>query len=255
MPYWLRFLAGAAAISALVLWIFGVDKTTVISILAVVLGASPSVIRKTPRLYLLYRRAAYFLKNSETTWDVGLRFHGAFTNEAVASFVDTLVRTRPEETKRLESAEGRFLLRYQRVFTVELLLLHDVIDGDFRSGEPFDTLTATFFDQVVSYRRATAMLEKSVLPLIEQIRNAFKPDRATYTLRIRFEGSNPFFGMYVQQLRGDLIDDFHFEFHLPSAPEGEYVRVNRADIVVVAQSPDRFRQAARTGLTFTGVSA
>src|SRR5262245_30779770 len=222
MPYWTRLLIVVLVVSGALLWLLGVDWRTGVDILIIVAGVTPQVIRRSPALYLRYQRARYFATNAETTWEVGLRFSGDFSPVSLDAFVAELARSRPAETQVLEHTEVRYLVRYQRVFTVEFLLGDDF--GGMRStGSSYSSLTVTVFDQVVSYRRTAKMLEGSVLPLIERVRQTFKPDKSTYSLRVRFEGPNPFFGMYVQELRKDLVDDFQFEFHLPASQPNEYV--------------------------------
>jgi hypothetical protein len=251
-PFWLRVLILCAILVALLLSVFGLNWQTVISVLGVLSGAIPEVIKRTPSLYLPAQRFRYFLLNAETTWELGLRFGGDFSSIEVDALLKQLA-TAPNEVQVLERSDKRWLVRFQRVFTVEFLLT-DEKGGTQSRGPSSPFLYVTVFDQVVSYRRSKKMLEDSIIPLIEFVREKLHASAAVYTLRVRFEGPNPFFGMYVQQLKADLVSDFQFEFHLPSSQPNEYVRVGRDDIEVVAQSPERFRRAALAGLTFSGVS-
>ena len=67
-------------------------------------------------------------------------------------------------------------------------------------------------------------------------------------MTVGFEGPNPFFGLYIQQMSLDRVREFTFVFTIPTANTGDYVRVEKYDMVVVSSSLQGFRQAAMTCL-------
>jgi hypothetical protein len=60
--------------------------------------------------------------------------------------------------------------------------------------------------------------------------------------------------MYLRQLKPELVRDFQFEFTLPAAEPGDYVRVDRGEMVVWSGSLESFRRAVLAGLTFSAAA-
>jgi len=256
MPFWLRITVLYALVVSGLLVAFGVEWRTGLDLLIVTLGFLPPVVRQSPRLYLSWSRLKYALLNKETTWDLSLQFRGNFDSAHVEKLVHRLALENVGETEVLDSSESRFLIRYRRLFTVELQLgLGDeALAGIEPGGAHFATLDVTIYEQQVSYRRSKRVLEDLLIPFVEQLKGEFTPDSVSFSLRVRFDGGNPFFGLYLQQLRPDLVSQFQFEFQLPASRAGEYVRVNKDDMLVTAGTVESFRKAVLAGLTFSGAT-
>lgn len=183
-----------------------------------------------------------------------MRLTGDFNPQDVERFARELAATPNAKTRIIDVSKERVLIHYAGLFTIEFLVSPpDAID--YASNVDYGTLSVSSLDQQVSYRRSTVMVEDTLIPFIEKLQRAFPSSAALYSLRVRFEGVNPFFGLYVQQMRKELITSFQFEFHLPSADRREYVRVGKDQLVIVSSSLDRFRRAVNAGLTFSTVTA
>ena len=234
--------------------VWGASWQTTVALLLIAGTALPQVVEKTPALYFAWTRLKYRVSNVATTWNLGVRLSGDFTSQAVEQFARQLASDASLQTRILEVSSERVLIHYNRLFTIEFLLSPPDPFEPTTAAE-FGTLNVSVLDQQVSYRRSTAMMEDSLIPFIERLQSAFPARTVLYSLRVRFEEINPFFGLYVQQLRKELITDFRFEFHLPSALPREYVRVGQDQLVIVSASLDRFRRAVNAGLTFTVVTA
>ena len=256
MPFWVRITALYVLTVSGLLVAFGLDLRTGVELLIVTLGLLPPIVRQSPRLYLAWNRFKYAVLNKETTWDLSLQFRGRFDREHVERFVHRLALENAGETEVLDSGDKRFLLRYRRLFTVELQLGpgDEVLAGIGSASAEFVTLDVTIYEQQVSYRRSTRVLEHLLIPFIEQLKSEFVPESVAFSLRVRFDGNNPFFGLYLQQLRPDLVSEFQFEFQLPASRSGEFVRVNKNDMVVSARTVESFRKAVLAGLTFSGAT-
>ncbi len=258
MPFWLRVTLAYVLVAGGLIAAFGFDWRTGLELLLLVLAFLPPVIRQSPRLYLLWSRLKYWLLNKETTWDLCLQFRGAFDRERVERFVHRLALERPGETEVKQASATRFLMRYRRLFTVELSLGpgYETLAGlDDQPGGELTTLDVIVYEQQVSYRRSHRVLEDLLIPFAEQLKEEFTPQSASFSLRVHFDRGNPFFGLYLEQLRPDLVSEFRFEFQLPAARKGEYVRVNKEDMVVSAKSVEDFRKAVRAGLTFSAAAS
>ena len=254
MPFWLKSVVAFVLLAALFVFAWGVNAQTAVSWLFVLVAALPYIIQQTPALYFRWTRLRYQVSNVTTTWNLGVRLTGDFSAPMVESFARGLAGDPALHTRILESTSERVLIHYNRLFTIELLLSPPEPFSGAKDVE-FETLTVTVLDQQVPYRRSTVMMEESLIPFIERLQSAFTASTVLYSLRVRFDETNPFFGLYVQQLRKELITDFRFEFHLPSASPREYVRVGKDQLTIVSASLDRFRRAVNAGLTFTVVTA
>lgn len=252
-PFWLKVVIGLAIVALLFLRAWGATWQTTVALLLIAGTALPQIIEKTPALYFAWTRLKYRVSNVPTTWNLGVRLNGDFSSHAVEHFARQLASDATLQTRILEVSSERVLIHYNRLFTIEFLLSPPDPFDPPTAGE-FGTLNVSVLDQQVSYRRSTSMMEDLLIPFIERLQAAFPTPTVLYSLRVRFEDVNPFFGLYVQQLRKELITDFRFEFHLPSALPREYVRVGKDQLVIVSASLDRFRRAVNAGLTFTVVT-
>jgi len=258
MAFWLRVTVAFVVLAAGLVYAFGFELRTGLELLLVILAFLPPVVRQSPRLYLLWSRIKYWILNKETTWDLSLQFRGAFDTERLERFVHRLALEHMGETEVLQATATRFLIRYRRLFTVEFALGpgYDALarPGDEAGGD-LTTLDITVYEQQVSYRRSRRILEDVLIPFAEQLKEELTPQSASFSLRVRFDRGNPFFGLYLDQLRPDLVNEFRFEFQLPAGRQGEYVRVNKDDMVVSAKSVEDFRKAVRAGLTFSAAAS
>lgn len=254
MGFWLRTSLLFVAISAGLIALFGFDWRTALDLLIVTCAILPSVVRHSPRLYLAWSRLRYTITNGETNWELVLQFTGEFTPDHVRTFAHRLALQDPGRTELLDVGSTRILIRYHRLFTVEFLVGTAVSIGYIDGPSGQDTLGVTVFEQQVSYRRSRQVLEQTLIPFIEQCRNEFAPRAASYSLRVRFDGTNPFFGLYLQQLRPDLVSEFQFEFRPPSVNPPDYVRVGKTTMTVTSGSVEGLRRSALAGLSFSSAA-
>lgn len=256
MPFWLKATISWIVLLVVLVAVFGTDLPTSIGLVILACSAIPAIIRRSPRLYLAVQRARFYLLNTETTWELALQFRGPIEVAKVDSFIQGLLLADPQGAALLQSTKERWLIRYRRIFTLEFLVSEadGVYSGQLEpSGNP-QSVDVTLFEQQVGFRRSKAMLEGSLIPLIEQLRDALHPNSTSYSLRVRFAKGNPFFGMYLEHLAPELVRDFQVEFALPSGEPGDYVRVDREKMVVWSGSVDCFRRAALAGLTFSAAA-
>lgn len=252
MAFWIRTAVLYLAIASGVVWMFGFDQPTGLNLLFLLAGFIPSVVNHSPRLYLLFKRGHYWLLNANTTWDLTLAFKGEFARENIVTLVDRLATEGRGETRVLEATDARFLLHYHRLFIVELVLGPDFAPLGIGAERQmvFTTLNVAVFDQQIAYRRSKRVLERILVPFVEQLKDALSPKSGCYALRVRFDGVNPFLGLYLKQLRAEAVRDFQFEFSLPESESSEYVRVERHEMVVNARSLEGLRRSVLVGLTF-----
>ncbi len=256
MPFWLRLTIFTIACGILLIWAFGFGWQTGISLFLLFAAVLPPIIRNTPRLYLTLQRVWYYLKNADTNWELNLQFRGAFDRERIDAFVRKLIADHSSESMLLQESSGRYLIRLNRIFTVEFVLgpADRVLTGHGKADGEVHALDVTMFEQQVGYRRSKKMLEETLIPFIGRLRGDFVPVSSHYALRVKFEGTNPFLGLYLQHLKPEAVKDFQFTFTLPQTAPGDYVRVDKAKMEVNASEIENFRRAVLAGLTFSAAS-
>ncbi|MCI0452293.1 MAG: hypothetical protein L0Z51_07865 [Candidatus Latescibacteria bacterium] len=254
MAFVFKLIVGYLIAAATVIWAFGFDLQTGLNLLLLLVPFLTSLVRHVPRVYLFFSRVRYAITNQETAWRLSLEFYGTFSSEDVSTFVRELVEEGPEQNALIQTVNGLHTFRYHKTSVIEIALDDPAVGVSAGPAVAGRTLSITVFDQKVSYRSSTRMIEQTLVPLFERLQTEFKPDRGKYALHIAFDGPNPFFGLYAQQMNLDCVREFTFVFTIPTANKTDYVRVEKGDMTVVSSTLEGLRQAARTCLTFSGVT-
>jgi len=251
MSFWVKVGATYLVLAIGLVISFGLDWRTGLELVILLLGFLPPIIRHVPRLYLLLARIKYFITNQETIWRLSLEFYGTFDNARVEEVVHEVMQEDPGQNSLLQSEGNVYVFRYRRTFTIEITLDDPGLGVPSAAGEPGQRLAVTVMDQRVSYRSSKRMIERTLVPFFEWLWNEFGAERGKYTMNVAFEGPNPFFGLYIQQMSLDRVREFTFVFTVPTANAGDYVRVEKGDMTVVSSTLEGFRQAAMTCLAFS----
>lgn len=260
MGFWLRLGLIYALLAGLLgglSWLLLKDWQTGVAVFLLAANLLPIVVQKSPRLFLWWQRLKYTVLNTETTWQLSLQFRGRFDVDHLDRAIRRIIAEDPHTSEVLQATPTQALLRYRSLFTVELrarqsdAAITGFGDPD-SSGEDVRSIDVNVFEQQVGFRRSKQMLEQFLIPLVEMLKETLTPESCVLALQVTFPESNPFVGMYLQQLRPELIRSYSIDFRLPSSAPGDYIRVDKDKMVVVTTgSPDRFRRSALEGLTFT----
>ncbi len=251
MPFWFWLTLGYLIIAGALVAAFGFDLQTGLNLLFLLIPFLITLIKHLPRVYLTLQRLRYLVTNQETIWRLSLEFFGKFERDRVEALVREIVQEDPSQNSLVQSSEDHHVFRYRRTFSVELDLDDAAVGLPEEAGESGQRLSITVMDQRVSYRSSKRMIEGTLVPFFERLWTEFKPDRGKYTMNVAFEGPNPFFGLYIQQMSLDRVREFTFVFTVPTANAGDYVRVEKEDMTVVSSTLEGFRQAAMTCLAFS----
>ena len=253
MGFWLKVVIGYLIIAVVIILVVGWDFRVGLELLLVAIPFLVAIIRHIPRLYLFLSRLRYYVTNHETIWRLALELDGTFQDDLVGDVVLGIIEDDRGGNKMLNSTDRLHVFRYKKVFTVEVAVDEAATGMPSYVDDEGQRVSIIVLDQKVSYRSSRSMIEDTLIPLFERLWNELKPDKGKYTLRIGFEGQNPFFGLYIQQMKLDAVREFTFEFKVPTANEGDYVRVAKEEMTVVSSSLDGLRKAAMSSLTFSTV--
>lgn len=251
MPFWFWLTLGYLVFAGALIAAFGFDLQTGLNLLFLLIPFLIALVKHLPRVYLFLQRLRYQVTNQETIWRLSLEFYGTFDADRIQGLVHELVQENREQNSLLQSARYRHVLRYGRTLTIELALDEGDLGVPEAVGDSGQRLAITVMDQRVGYRSSKRVIERTLVPLFERMWNELKPERGKYTMSVAFEGPNPFFGLYIQQMSLDQVREFTFVFTVPTANRSDYVRVEKGDMTVVSSTLEGFRQAAMACLAFS----
>jgi hypothetical protein len=99
----------------------------------------------------------------------------------------------------------------------------------------------------VSYGHARRKIENQIVPVLLALKNFLKPEDASYDLNVDFPDRNPFFAVYIANLKPEQLGDFRVLLHLDSySPSllSERVEISRNNLHLTALSTDSFKKLA-----------
>lgn len=236
-----------AAVATILVLAFGATVQTVTSVVLIVAALMPTVVRATPSLHLWLQKLRFRITNTPATWDVSLRLElpDSLSTQMVA---DELVRWAAGDARIVASSGGRYVLRLLRRFVIELHSEERGI-GTPLAGQGTE-FTVSFEPFTIGYRSSLDVLHDELLPVLELIRNQAHPTRMTYSLHVALPGDNPFFGLYVEQMKLQHVEDFRIEVLIPTKPADTRVTVAQDRMTVVAETLESFRAGADAALAF-----
>jgi hypothetical protein len=100
---------------------------------------------------------------------------------------------------------------------------------------------ATVVVQIVEatwpFRKALQVASEQAPALFEQASKALRADREKYTVDVRFQAGNPYFGFFVRNLNLAAVDRFVVEMHLEvqGDPKAAFLQANNNHLTIVTQ--------------------
>jgi len=181
------------------------------------------------RVYLLVNRSIAWLTNASASWEFTIQYvipikQDPGIEQAITSILDVFPKARlwqNDATQKIVNAPG---------FTVRLKLLHDVSPEE--SEPPRVNLFVDLTDMNISYRYTEKTLSKKIAPLLEKLSSGIKAEWTKYTLRIKYDGANPFFGLYVKKLLPNQVAKFHCELFEIVGGETDIVTVGKEETII-----------------------
>ena len=224
-------------------WSFGAGFRTLFEIALVVLGLVPAVVKATPRLYISWTKARFWIGNVSATWDLSIRFQ-KFAGDATLNELVGHIQRRMIGTTILVQSDVRAVLRTRR-FVIEV----SAQAAQMHMGLQDPELALSIAPVTVGYRDSTRFLEQQLLPLIESCRDALGARWASYSLRVDLPEHNPYVGVYLQNIPLTPMQEFRIQFALPDATETKIV-VGKERLTVISDTLEQFRRAVGAALAF-----
>jgi len=184
-------------------------------------------------VYLAVNRSIAWLTSAPANWEFAIQYlirpeQDSIIEQATNSILEVFPKAKlwqDDPTQKIVNVPG---------FTARIKLLRDVSIEE--SEQPTTNLFLDLTDMNVSYRQTKMILFKKIAPLLEKLSTNIKPEWVKYTLRIKYDGANPFFGLYVKKLPPHQITRFHCELFEVVGDETDNVTVGKEETVIITAS-------------------
>lgn len=236
-------------ISFILLLIFGPVARTVLEIAIVIGGIIPFLIRRVPWLYLSLWKGVYAIKNTPATWDMTVQFDKISQPFCLETLSQELIQWGGNGSSLIAKTPNRVIIRLLRRFVLELYTPATPIDCE-EGLEVLPGLAVTMTPITVGYRDSKHFLDTELLPLLEKIQRHLSAPSVTFAMRIDLPQKNPYYGLYIQRLRLDAIDDFTIKFLLPGLNKASRVTIAKDRLTIVSDTIEGFRLAVGAALAF-----
>jgi hypothetical protein len=185
------------------------------------------------RIYLSVSKCIAWLTNATTNWEFAVDYSLAYKEPAAIDEAKNVILEMFPEAKLWENGETQKII-HAPGFTVRIKLLLDFPQGVLERNTT--SLCLDFTDMNIPYRSSQKILMKKIAPLLERISDKLKPDWTKYTFRIRFDGTNPFFGLYIKKLPANQIVNFKCELFEIIGSEREIVTLGKRETIINTSS-------------------
>lgn len=181
------------------------------------------------RVHLTLNRFVAWLVNTPTNWEFAVQYTiSAGQESAIEKATASVFEVFPKARLWQDGATQKVV--HVSGFTARIKLLRDV---PFEESEPSTThLFLDLTDMNVSYRYIEKTLFKVIVPLLEKLSRNISAEWTKYTLRIKYNGANPFFGLYVKTLPARQVAKFNCELFEIVGNETGNVRVEKEKTVI-----------------------
>jgi len=205
------------------------------------------IVKRTPALYLRWKRSQFYIANTAATWDLAVRFETPRLDGDLVGLTQDLLKWSGDGAV-ISQDQRRTVFRIMRRFVVELSSPLPATPGSgVDSGREVDLSISPV---TIGYRDSQKFIDDELMPLIERVRNAIGAEWASYTLRVDLPEANPYFGLYLQTFRSGAIQDFRLQLAVPAREKTAKILVSRDRMTVIAESLVQFRTAIRAALAF-----
>jgi hypothetical protein len=203
------------------------------------------------RFYLLVNRLRARLLNIATTWELTAEY--AVNEFGVLDEVANSVKEAFPNLQVWQNEPSRKVIKTDKL-TFRLRESADV-DADLIGCGGSKCVVINTGGMTIPYRQIEDTLERQLVPLLVEVERTLGSGRGKYTLRINYNGSNPFFGLYVKRLPMGSVVNFRCEIVEPFADEPARVTIEAKRAIIIASSPSNMSSASRKYLLLSSTSS
>lgn len=183
--------------------------------------------------YLLVNRGYFWLVNQEMRWNFSVEVRVKDGRELLAQIPALIVQHFPDRNAKVETLSRT---RLRVVTDGKIFEAHIDEDGSVEES----LLRLDVHRLPTTFRTAEALLDEQLVPLLHDIEARSGSGKSTYHLAIDFNGTNPFYGLFVRRLRSSAVDTFKVVLR----GERETVHINQETVTVQSESVATLRKVA-----------
>jgi hypothetical protein len=197
------------------------------------------------RAYFWFQRIRiWWFSDLVTRWWFSAGFDGDYVPAIIYELRDFL---RDKKRFKFDVVVDYFNDREVQVVIDKTLTLRVSFDPSTISPSGRDHISIISKSLEVSYGHARKKIETQIVPVMLALRNFLNPESGSYDLNVDFPDRNPFFAVYVANLKPEQIGDFRVVLHLEAfspSLQAETVEISRQSLHLTALSTDSFKKLA-----------
>jgi hypothetical protein len=184
-------------------------------------------------VYLAVNRVIAWLTSATANWEFTIQYVIETEQDSVLQLAaDSILDVFPKAQLWQDDPTQKIV--HAPSFTARIKILREV------SPEETDLLATNLFVDLtnmnVSYRNADRMLSRTIAPLLEKLFRNISAGWVKYTLRIKYDGANPFFGLYIKKLPLHQVAKFHCELFEVVGSETDNITIGKEETVIITTS-------------------
>jgi hypothetical protein len=205
------------------------------------------------RIYLAANRFIAWFVSAPTSWEFANQYmlpDKVDQNEAAEQAVKSILEHFPKAALWQNTATQKIV--HAPSFTIRVKVLQELSPTEPNIST--NSLYIDFTDMSVPYRYTEKTLLKTIAPLLERLAGVLKPEWVKYAFRIKYDGNNPFFGLYVRKMPPNQISKFHCELFEVIGTEKDNVAISKEETVIMTTSIASLLALSRKYLSFSSPS-
>lgn len=214
-------------------------------LIAIVVGLASALQKVSLRVYFFYRRIALRMNPDSTgKWWFSARFDTEIGPDEFATFIQGMKKNLPLLSIRLVGFDGttaQIQVEETIILKVDFHSADMSIDGTSHVSLISNTLE-------VSYGRAKYKIDREISPLLEFFANELRPSNASFELDVQFLKENPFFAVYVANLKPENVHEYKVVLHVDAnnyLKAKEKVEISKTKLHVTADNTRTFKELAK----------
>lgn len=209
---------------------FFIDGTLVLGWL---LFSVQQTINHSEKAFIYWNKIKSLITNPSCSWNMDVMFKGDFTINVFEEIEDVL-KKHPKKIDKIRTISDR-----RKIYQLENLNVEISITD---SGLNFEIQNLK-----VSYRDSKQVINNDISHLFEHLQNRLQTRETNFNLTVDFQGTNPYYGLYINRLNAEHINQFNIRFKL----DDDRVIVSNRRIEVSTSNLTKMRNLTQDYLTFS----
>lgn len=196
------------------------------------------------KVYFWYMRIINKIKNPTVKWNLSIRFEGDFDNDCMQKVKEGILKGEllPVGSKIKHSTNQSLSLTIKDSLAIEM----EYEDKDSFSREK-DIVELSLPSFEISYNYSQHKLDKEIIPVLEALKDHFRPSNSSYVLNVNFLGKNPFYAVFIDHLKLEQIDDFNVTLNIGeySCKAKDLVSIRKDELSITTRALGALKELAK----------